>query len=215
MSGRAGVADKLWDTFSTFRVRHEYLRATESGGVLPGAHHPPRCGLTVGCGLGIPECRRCRVRVHHRAKGLGKFDRTLFETVDARPVVGSRLEGRDARRMHARLRQQLLYMPNIHGTPDAARSSRRKSARVSGVVNALYQPVDPSEAERLAHSLCPCHMRPTGIHAVESHHKFGGRVVVRFQPRAKLRCRREVSGRRHGRFRQGTTAFAADPLPLT
>src|SRR5581483_9891640 len=83
----------------------------------------------------------------------------LFVGVNARAVFLSRVKRGHAGGLHQTFIAQLSCAIAVDCAPNASPSPRRKSNRVTKIIDALPDSIDPSETERLIHGFRPGHAR--------------------------------------------------------
>src|SRR5262249_40109270 len=117
------------------------------------AHDVPARGAPVRARLGVEEVPRRGLRSELRRVRLVEGLGALFVRVNTDAVLAARLVRAETGGAHPALPHQRLDAPHVDRAPDAPRLPRREADRVALVVDALPQPVDPAEAERLVDRL--------------------------------------------------------------
>lgn len=141
----------------------------------PGAsHHPVSSRISLqGRQKVLRNGRGCRTRIG-RLPSL-----VLFRGVD----------GREPRRLHAALRDELLRVLDVGLGPGGCLGPPRANPlEVGDGIQRLFAAINPPPGETFHHTLCPRHTRNTGRHFVEAHVEFRGSVMVLREPSAELAC---------------------------
>ena len=164
--------------------------------LLLRADDPPVGRLLIGGRLRLEKLpgrlvafERAGVRLHERVTAL-------LVGVDARSVFLPPLEGLEASRPHPSLFGERLDALDVDRAPDASRPARREPYRVTDVVHAPPDAVDPADRERFVHGLGPGDARLARVLLVEAHQQLPGRRVVLVEPFPQV-CRRTEERRFH------------------
>src|SRR5262245_54412680 len=93
--------------------------------------------------------------------------------------------------MHPSLALEDRHALRVDDAPDAAAATRSEANRVARFVDAAANAVDPPEAQGFVDRFGPGDARLARAALVEADEQLGCRLVVRFEPRAKIRRRFE------------------------
>src|SRR6202022_705407 len=192
----AGRATEGPDDATAGRVADQGRQSSLPSLLSLGTDHPPDCGPLIAGRLGLEE----RPPFLIRSKGplrrrIEVCSLLLFIAVDGRAFIGPSFEGFEPRGMHPPEPDQFLHARNVDRAPRAALRARAYPVRITDVVDAFADSVDPAEAQFLVDEVLPGDARFSRAPLVEPNEQLSRCRGVLLKPRAQL-----IGGGKEGRL---------------
>src|SRR5919106_762302 len=161
--------------------------------LLPlGAHHPPGCVPSEPRWQRFPERPRRPVLPKSRRLLARELGLRAQRCIRPGALLVAPLERPLTGRVHPAFGDQLSGARDVYGAPVALRRSRREPVHVSLLVDAVPDPVDPSEAQRLIQGLAEGDALLPRALLVEADRDLALASVVPLEPPAEVRRGAEV-----------------------
>src|SRR4029077_1225395 len=150
------------------------------------AHYPPPGRFSIRRRLSVKEIPCSFVLSQPFLVGSIEIGAPLLVGIDARAVFFPRVKRSHSVGLHQAFIAQFLCALNVDRAPNASPSPWRKSNRVTQIINALADPVDPAKTERFIYRFWPGDARLLGALLAITNPKFLRDRVILLQPSTKI-----------------------------